>query len=91
MVFIIFICFSLFDDVFHYFSLIFQCFKDVLYFFFACWVDVLQFTCIFCIFSVHGRHRTVENSKFWNFRVSGLNKQSQNAVPDLLRVSRLNK
>ena len=30
---------------------------------------VLQFTCIFCIFAVHGRHGTVENaSKNWSFR-----------------------
>ena len=37
---------------------------------------LLQFTCIFCIFAVHGRHRTVENSSniFKILRVSGLNK-----------------
>ena len=59
---------SLFDDVFDYFSLIFQCFKDVLHFF-KCWVDLLQFTCIVCKVAVHGRHGTVENSKFWSFSV----------------------
>ena len=54
--------------IIHYFSLIFQCFKDHYFFFNVDWVDFLQFTCIFCKVAVHGRHRTVENSKFSSFR-----------------------
>ena len=41
--------------------------------FYWSWVDFLQFTRIFCIFAVHGRHGTVENSsrilEFRGFRI----------------------
>ena len=41
----------------------------------------LQFTCIFCMFAIHARHRTVEKGvkNFGVLGVSGLNKQGQNA------------
>jgi hypothetical protein len=114
-VFIMFIDFSLFDDVFHWFfnyvSLAFHYFEDVAHYFsmifhyfqdgfnyvalivqcvYMCFIifhwffNVLKiffimfhymlgcfllFTCIFCIFVVHGRHGTVQNSKFWSFGV----------------------
>ena len=65
---------SLCSFVFHYltmFVIIFHWFFNVwkmCFIFFICWVDLLQFTCIFCKVAVHGRHRTVENSKFSSFR-----------------------
>ena len=44
--------------------------------FYGSWVDFLQFTCIFCIFVVHGRYGTVEHfvKNFGVLDGAGLNK-----------------